>query len=83
MTPLNCSHTNGPVYLLGESLGTGVAAHLAGTYPTNVAGVLLIAPYNRSPTWRNIHMPIVPVRWLLRDRFPSEEYPSAVITVLW
>ena len=66
--------TNGPVYLLGESLGTGVAAHLAGTYPTNVAGVLLIAPYNRLADVAQYHMPIVPVRWLLRDRFPSEEY---------
>jgi hypothetical protein len=66
--------TNGPVYLLGESLGTGVAAHLAGTYPTNVAGVLLITPYNRLADVAQYRMPIVPVRWLLRDRFPSEEY---------
>jgi pimeloyl-ACP methyl ester carboxylesterase len=39
--------TNGPLYLVGESLGTGVAAYLAGTYPDRVAGVALFAPYNR------------------------------------
>ena len=33
--------TNQPVYLVGESLGTGVAAHLAGTHPDQVAGVVL------------------------------------------
>ena len=37
--------TNKPVFLLGESLGTGVASYLAGTYPELVAGVILIAPY--------------------------------------
>src|SRR5665213_2941335 len=32
--------TNLPVYLVGESLGTGVACYLAGTYPGQVAGVV-------------------------------------------
>jgi uncharacterized protein len=66
--------TNGPVHLLGESLGTGVAAHLAGTFTTNVAGVLLITPYNTLTDVAQYRMPIVPVRWLLRDHFPSGEY---------
>ena len=39
-----------------------------------MAGVLLIAPYNRLADVAQYHMPIVPVRWFLRDRFPSEEY---------
>ena len=34
--------TNCPVYLVGESLGTGVAAYLAGRYPNQVAGVALV-----------------------------------------
>jgi len=65
--------TNGPVYLLGESLGTGVAAHLAGTFTTNVAGMMLITPYNKLTDVAQYHMPVVPVPWLLRDRFPSED----------
>jgi hypothetical protein len=66
--------TNGPVYLVGESLGTGVAAHLAGTHPDKVAGVLLISPYNRLTSVAQYHMPILPVGLLLVDRFPSEDY---------
>ena len=66
--------TNGPVYLVGESLGTGVAAYLAGTHPDQVAGVLLISPYNRLTSVAQYHMPILPVALLLVDRFPSEDY---------
>lgn len=64
----------GPVYVLGESLGTGVAAYLAGTYAQEISGVVLIAPYNNMTDVAQEHMPIFPVRWLLKDRFPSETY---------
>jgi len=66
--------TNGPVYLVGESLGTGVAAYLAGTYPGKVAGVVLFAPYNRLADVAQYHVRILPVDWLLVERFPSEDY---------
>ena len=66
--------TNGPVYLVGESLGTGVAAYLAGTHPDQVAGVVLISPYNRLTSVAQYHMPVLPVGLLLVDRFPSEDY---------
>ncbi len=39
--------TNQPIYLVGESLGTGVATYLAGTYSNKIAGVILISPFNR------------------------------------
>jgi pimeloyl-ACP methyl ester carboxylesterase len=64
----------GPVYLMGESLGTGVAAYIAGTYPELVRGVLLIAPYNNLSGVAQYHMPIFPVKWMLWDRFASETY---------
>ncbi len=66
--------TNRPVYLVGESLGTGVAAYLAGTHPDQVAGVVLFAPYNRLADAAQYHYPILPVDLLLVDRFPSEDY---------
>jgi hypothetical protein len=66
--------TNGPVYLVGESLGTGVAAYLAGTYPDKIAGMVLLAPYNRLTDVAQAHMPLLPVHLLLVDRFPSEDY---------
>jgi pimeloyl-ACP methyl ester carboxylesterase len=66
--------TNSPVYLVGESLGTGVAAYLAGTYPGKVAGVVLFAPYNRLADVAQYHARILPMDWLLVERFPSEDY---------
>jgi len=66
--------TNKPVFVLGESLGSGVAAHLAGTHPAGVAGLILISPYNRLTDVAQYHMPLLPVHWLLVDRFPSEDY---------
>jgi len=66
--------TNLPVYLIGESLGSGVASYLAGTYPGRFAGALLLSPYNRLSTVAQNAMPIFPVRLLLLDRFPSEDY---------
>ena len=66
--------TNGPVYLVGESLGTGVAAYLAGAHPDKVTGVVLFAPFNSLVDVGQYHMPIFPVRLLMVDRFPSEKY---------
>jgi hypothetical protein len=66
--------TNGPSYLLGESLGTGVAAYLAGTHPDRFAGAVFLSPYNRLGDVAQYQMPIFPVPLLLRDRFPSEDY---------
>lgn len=64
----------GPIYLIGESLGTGVAAYLAGAHPEMISGVLLIAPYDNMVDVAQFHMPIFPVRLLLRDRFSSSVY---------
>jgi uncharacterized protein len=64
----------GPVFLIGESLGTGVAAYLAGKFPGEIRGLLLIAPYNNMTDVAQHHTPIFPVRWLLRDKFPSAAY---------
>jgi len=66
--------TNQPTYLVGESLGTGVAAYLAGTHPDRINGILLLAPYNHLSAVGQYHLPILPVWLLLRDRFASEVY---------
>ncbi|HEV2436478.1 MAG TPA: alpha/beta fold hydrolase [Verrucomicrobiae bacterium] len=65
---------NQPIYLLGESLGTGVASYLAGTYPDRIAGVVLISPFSSLTDVAQSHFPVLPVRWFLVDRFPSEKY---------
>jgi hypothetical protein len=66
--------TNRPVYLVGQSLGSDVAAYLAGTHPDKVAGVILISPFNRLTSVAQNHYPFLPVWLLLLDRFPSEDY---------
>jgi len=66
--------TNHPIYLVGESLGSGVASFLAGTYSNKIAGVVLISPFNRLTDVAQNDFPQLPVRSLLVDRFPSDEY---------
>jgi pimeloyl-ACP methyl ester carboxylesterase len=63
-----------PVYLVGESLGSGVASYLAGTYSNKIAGIVLVSPFNSLTDVAQYHFPLLPMRWLLTDRFPSEQY---------
>ncbi len=65
---------DGPVYLVGESLGTGVACWLAGKHPDKVAGLVLLAPFNSLTDVAQYHMPLLPVHLMLVDRFRSEKY---------
>jgi pimeloyl-ACP methyl ester carboxylesterase len=67
-------NTNSPIYIVGESLGTGIACYLAGAHPQKISGVVLLAPYNRFVDVAQVHMPIFPVWLMLWDRFPSEDY---------
>jgi hypothetical protein len=69
-----CLPTNRPTYVLGESLGSGVAAYLAGTCPQKISGLILVSPYNRLTDVAQYQMPLLPVRLLMLDRFPSEDY---------
>lgn len=66
--------TNGPLYLVGESLGSGSASYLAGTHPGRIAGILLISPFNRLPAVAQSHYPLLPVSLLMIDHFPSDKY---------
>ena len=61
--------TEMPAFVVGESLGTGVAAHLARKYPTQVAGLALLVPYDDLGDVAQSKMPFLPARWLLMDRF--------------
>jgi pimeloyl-ACP methyl ester carboxylesterase len=57
---------------LGESLGTGVAAALAARHPP--AGLVLRSPFTDLADVGSHHYPWLPVRLLLRDRFPVLEH---------
>lgn len=65
---------NIPVVLLGESIGTGVAAATASANPGRVAGLLLITPFDSLASVAQHHYPLLPVRWIMRHQYPSEEW---------
>ncbi len=65
------ARTAGPVVLLGQSLGTGVAVHLARERP-QVAGLILISAYDSIENVAASAYFFLPVRWLIRDRFRSD-----------
>lgn len=64
---------SGPLVLVGESLGTGVAAHVASQRADRVDGVLLITPFNNMTTTAEFHYPLLPIPLILSERYPSDE----------
>jgi pimeloyl-ACP methyl ester carboxylesterase len=62
-----------PTYLIGESLGSGVASHLAAAFPEQVAGLLLVTPFSSLSDVAAHHFKLLPVRTLLSERYDSME----------
>ena len=60
-----------PAVLLGESLGTGVAAQVAARRPDRVRGLILVTPFDSMARAAAHHYPALPVAWLILDRFDS------------
>jgi pimeloyl-ACP methyl ester carboxylesterase len=75
-----------PKYVVSESIGAGVACHLAKTHSTNVAGLVLFMPYCDLASVAQRKMPWLPAYLLLLDRFnPAEclkDYRGPVKIVL-
>ncbi|MEM5338360.1 alpha/beta hydrolase [Paraburkholderia azotifigens] len=61
----------GQLYLVGESLGAGMAAQAIEGNENNVAGVTLITPWDSLASVASTKYPIFPVRWMLHDPFDS------------
>lgn len=59
-----------PTVLLGESLGSGVAARCAAARPGAVDGLLLVTPLTSMADVAAVHYPFLP-RFLVRDRFDA------------
>jgi hypothetical protein len=60
-----------PVYLAGESLGSGLACKLAQRKSGDVAGLFLVTPYTRMSDVAAHHYGLLPVRLLLLDRWDN------------
>jgi fermentation-respiration switch protein FrsA (DUF1100 family) len=59
------------IVYFGESLGAAVAARLAAEHPP--AALILRSPFSSLADVGAYHYPVLPVRWLLRDRYPVAE----------
>jgi pimeloyl-ACP methyl ester carboxylesterase len=60
----------------GESLGAAVVTELAAEHPP--AALVLRSPFRDLAAVAQEHFPFLPVRWLLRDRFPVADTVAAV-----
>jgi len=60
------------IFVMGRSLGSGVASMLAGSRPVRAA--ILITPFDSLTAVASAHYPIFPVRLLLRHPFPSTDW---------
>lgn len=76
--------THAKVTVIGRSLGSGVAVHLASVRPA--ARLVLVTPYDSIAGIAAKQFPYFPVRWLMTDRYDSFLYapkvtaPTTVIT---
>jgi len=61
------------IYLLGESLGCGVAAAAAKNLSVQIDGIILITPWDSLLSIAKEKFPWLPVRLLLKDKYDSIE----------
>ena len=70
-------HADHPhMVVIGRSLGSGVAIHLASVRP--VERLVLVSPYDSLQELAADQFPFLPVRWLLIDKFESWRYAAHV-----
>jgi len=61
----------GPLFLLGESLGCGVAASVANDSPVRIDGLILITPWDTLLSVAKEKFPWLPVGLFLRDKYDT------------
>jgi pimeloyl-ACP methyl ester carboxylesterase len=62
-----------PLYLVGESLGCGVAAAVAKQTSVPIAGIILITPWDTLASVAKSLFPYLPVQLVLTDKYDSIE----------
>jgi pimeloyl-ACP methyl ester carboxylesterase len=60
-----------PLYLVGESLGCGVAAAIAKQTSVPIAGIILITPWDTLASVAKSLFPFLPVQLVLTDKYDS------------
>ena len=71
---VHIDHQN--IMVVGRSLGSGVAVHLASMRP--VTRLILVTPYHSLQELAAQQFPYFPVRWLLLDKFESWRYAERI-----
>lgn len=66
------------VVLMGRSLGSGVAVHVAAK--RRVGGVILVTPFDSLVNVARSHYPLFPVKTLLKHRFDSASLAAGITT---
>ena len=62
-----------PIFLLGESLGCGVATGVIKDRSLKIAGIILVTPWDTLLAVAKSKFPLFPVRWLMKDRYDNSE----------
>jgi pimeloyl-ACP methyl ester carboxylesterase len=73
---VHLNHKN--VMVVGRSLGTGVAIHLASERP--VERLILVTPYFSMEELAEAQFSIFPVSWILQDKYESWKYAATITT---
>lgn len=71
---VHSDHQN--IVVVGRSLGSGVAVHLASLRP--VARLVLVTPYDSLQELAAQQFPYFPIRWLMLDKFEAWRYAERV-----
>ena len=69
-------HAPKRVFLMGRSLGSGVAVHVAAK--RKVSGIILVTPYDSIVNIARRHYPYLPVSLLLKHKFRSIDYAADI-----
>ncbi|NUO76088.1 MAG: alpha/beta hydrolase [Lysobacter sp.] len=69
---VRAAHPGQAIDVIGCSLGSGVASHVASQRP--VAHLALVTPFDSLASVAKSHYPLLPVGWLVRDRFESARW---------
>jgi pimeloyl-ACP methyl ester carboxylesterase len=60
-----------PLFLLGESLGCGIAAAIARETSVKIDGIVLITPWDTLASVAQSTFPLLPVRFFLKDKYDN------------
>ena len=66
-------HYGGPFFLIGESLGCGVAAAAAKETPVKIEGIILITPWDTLLSVAKAKFPWFPLGLLMKDKYNTIE----------